>query len=100
MNKPIPVLFRVYQGELCAYFPSEAWGDNLMTCYAAVGQHGGACPSFLHRGRPATPDEYSVLLAELRDIYEHEPGGIIPLRVVKRASAAMRRERLRQTGGN
>lgn len=72
-NKPIPVLFRTYRGELTAYFPTLSWsyrGD--ITCYAHVGQHGGACKTWLQRGKPAEPAEYADLLAELRGIYASE----------------------------
>lgn len=69
-TKPLPVIFRRHRGELCAYLPTLAWtrqGD--ITSYAPVGQHGGACRTWLHKGKPATPDEYGDLLAELRGIY-------------------------------
>jgi len=72
---PIPVLFRIHQGELCAFFPSLVWDQRgNITCYAHVGQHGAASPLCLSEGRRATPDEYADLLAELRGIYsEDEP---------------------------
>lgn len=67
---PIPVLFRVQRGELCAYLPSLVWDDRgNITCYARVGQHGSASPIFMGKGRPATPTEYADLLAELQGIY-------------------------------
>ncbi len=69
-TKPLPVIFRRHRGELCAYLPTLAWtrqGD--ITSYAPVGQHGGACRTWLQKGRPATPEEYADLLAELRGIY-------------------------------
>lgn len=90
--EPLPVIFRFFQGELLALFPTEEWGRHGqdITCYAHVGQHGSACRSLLRRGRPAKPEEYADLLSELRGIYErstgpHDPG--IPLKVYRRAPA-------------
>lgn len=89
--KPIPVIFRVYEGELCAYFPSLAWGrDYTITCYAHVGQHGGASPEWLSKGRLAKPEEYKDLLAELRDIYETNDDQHVALRVASRSHPAYR----------
>lgn len=86
----LPVVFRMYRGEVCAYFPTEKSDDAgiLITCYAHIGQHGAACRSWLTKGRPATPEEYKDLLAELRSIYEHSSGDDDPpiaLKVYKRA---------------
>lgn len=90
--KPLPVIFRFYRGELLALFPTEpaSWHGHDITCYAHVGQHSSACRSLLQRGRPAKPDEYADLLAELRGIYErsdgpHDPA--ITLKVYRRAPA-------------
>lgn len=84
--KPLPVLFRVYRGELCAYFPTETWDRNgNITCYAHIGQHGGADRAWLVKGQPALPSEYAPLLAELRSIYETHDSEHVPLVVRKRA---------------
>ena len=88
--KPLPVIFRMHRGELTAYFPTEKWAQGEITCYAAHEGHGGACRSWLRKGRPATEAEYSDLLAELRGIYErsdgpHDPA--ITLKVYRRAPA-------------
>lgn len=88
----LPVIFRIHRKELCAYFPTERF--NLMghiTCYAHVGQHGGANPAWLSKGRPATPDEYADLLAELKGIYESNDAEHINLKVYKRAVGKARR---------
>lgn len=88
--KPLPVIFRMYRGELCAYFPTEEWAPGEITCYAHIGQHSGACRTWLRKGRPATVTEYSDLLAELRGIYETSNGPddpVIKLRVYRRAPA-------------
>lgn len=87
---PLPVIFRVYRGELLALFPTEQWARTGadITCYARVGQHAPACRSLLRLGRLAAPDEYAGLLVELRGIYERSTGPndpVIPLKVYKRA---------------
>jgi hypothetical protein len=88
--KPLPVIFRMYRGELCAYFPTEEWAPGQIPCYARGEGHGGACRTWLRKGRPATEFEYSDLLAELRGIYERSDGPndpVIPLKVYRRAPA-------------
>jgi hypothetical protein len=90
----LPVLFRTFRGELCAYFPTErATPDGLITCFAEIGGHGGANPVWLRRGRPAKPDQYADLLAVLRRIYETGDAEHIDLRVVKRAPPRYREGR-------
>ena len=85
VEKTLPVIFRMYRGELCAYFPTEEWDFSgiMITCYAHVGQHGGASRLWLQKGRLATPAEYADLLAELRGIYENGEDAVI-LKVYKR----------------
>lgn len=81
----LPVIFRMYRDELTAYFPTERWDSvGNITCYAHVGQHGGASPVWLSKGKRATEDQYYDLLAELRSIYEtgDDP---VTLKVYKRA---------------
>lgn len=62
------VVFRWDDGEVCALFP-EIQGDSngrYCSCYAHVGQHGSAdYTGYVARTRPATPDEYADLRAEL-----------------------------------
>jgi hypothetical protein len=74
-----PVLFRVHRApvkhgrDVTAVFPtlpSDYDGHN-MTCYAHIGQHGGCGWDWYHKTRPATPEEYASLKAEL----EAEPYG-------------------------
>lgn len=66
-----PVIFRIYRGEVCAYFPAEPYDISgaLITCYAHVGQHGAADISFLSKGRLATAFEYADLRDELEDFF-------------------------------
>lgn len=93
-NKPIPVIFRVYRGEITAYFPTLAWSHSGgITCYAHVGQHGEASRACLSEGRPATEEEAAPLMRELRGIYgrDPDPSQIYELAHVKRAPSWRRR---------
>lgn len=82
----LPVIFRMYKGELAAYFPTLGWSrTGTITCYVHVGQHGEATPDWLWRGKRATPEQYADLLAELRSIYE-EGEDAVTLKVYKRAT--------------
>jgi len=60
-------LFRVLNGDVIALFPYEPGNMSLRTCssYIHVGQHGAADVSLIAECRPATPDEYRELAAEL-----------------------------------
>lgn len=62
----IKVVFRKFKdGEIIALFPSERWGRYITACYTHIGQHGGADPLIINDTKPATPEEYAPLLAEL-----------------------------------
>lgn len=74
------VIFRAersgdFKGEVTAVFPDRhEWPG--MVCYAHIGQH-GRCDSLWYRTtRPAKPEEYADLLAELRAIYETGPDAV------------------------
>lgn len=64
----IRVQFIVFQGEVTALFPDEDEGQNLITCYAHIGQHSTAHKSLL-RCKRATPAQYKDLYWELTQIY-------------------------------
>lgn len=87
----LPVIFRMYRGELCAYFPTEKYDErgNIM-CYVHVGQHGAASRVWLRKGRRATVAEYAPLLAELRSIYETHDDEHVTLKVYQRAPRLQR----------
>ena len=88
-----PVIFRIGRSkndrEVVAVFPCEPhdMSGRDMTCYAHVGQHGGCSFGWFHRGnhRPATPEEYADLKAELESrLFNYR------LRVYKRFQPFMR----------
>lgn len=87
-----PVVFRVWKqgGGVLALFPTlpSNIGGSLCVSYESVGQHGGAdYHGCVQLTRPATPDEYGPLWAELEQCIGYA------LRVVKRASYAMHQRR-------
>jgi hypothetical protein len=68
-----PVIFRKmqkgYGGDVLAVFPTDAATYNAYECgcYAHVGQHGACEPGHvIARSRPAKPEEYKDLMAELQ----------------------------------
>ena len=66
-----PVIFRVWgrDKEVMALFPAEPadYEGRYCSSYAHVGQHGSAdYAGCVMRSRPATPEEYADLLAELK----------------------------------
>ena len=79
----LPVIFRKLDGEVTAYFPTMGWTLGNVPCYAHIGQHSGACPSWLTKGKRATPEQYRDLLAELTAIYAPD----YTLKVYKRRPA-------------
>ena len=65
-------------GEILAVFALK-WNADTLTGYAHIGQHCSVCFDYYRTStKPATPEEYAPLLAELRAI------GYDDLRVVKR----------------
>jgi hypothetical protein len=62
------VSFRVSSGEIVAVFPDDKTDSGKMCCYAHVGQH-SYCNWGWYRGtKPATPEQYADLKAELKKI--------------------------------
>ncbi len=69
----LPILFRKDRegGDIVAFFPTLPSNPDRMVCYAHVGQHGEASMEYYYyRTKPAKPDEYTELLAELTQIYD------------------------------
>ena len=65
------VVFRKYKdGDILALFPELSYRRNYMTeCYQHVGQHGeGDYQWCIADTKPATPEEYADLKAELEGI--------------------------------
>ena len=72
-SKPIPVLFRADRSkefQVTAIFPTEPASrlNDHMTCYAHVGQHGACSLDWYLDTRPAKPEEFADLKAELERI--------------------------------
>lgn len=64
------VVFRKFkEGDILALFPYEHEGRGTVSSYQHIGQHSSAdyyhC---IHATKPATPEEYAPLLAELTGI--------------------------------
>jgi hypothetical protein len=87
----VPVIFRMFLGEVVALFPtlaSDGYG-NYCSAYQHLGQHGAADYGFVvRRSRLATPEEYADLNAELISL------GYRNMRVINRATPQMHRERI------
>lgn len=97
-NDETPVIFRKYgprRGDsVIALFPAELGTPDPYTCssYVHVGQHGSADPNrVMRRTRPATPDEYRDLQAEL----EGAPFGY-RLRIYGRLQRSFQKARFEQ----
>ena len=54
--------------DLFAYFPEETSHGNYKTAYSHIGQHSSVSPEYAKESRPATPEEYAPLKAELESI--------------------------------
>jgi len=73
----LPVIFKKHyyrdlkRWEILAFFPTLPWNveGTQMTCYAHVGQHGGADFRHFWNGKKCQPEEYKALLKELVGIY-------------------------------
>lgn len=73
----LPVIFRAERsdGSVTAVFPTLAWDSagHYFTVYAHIGQHSSGSRDWYRSTRPANPEEYGPLLAELRGIYTTRP---------------------------
>lgn len=74
-----------------------------MLCYAHIGQHGTASLDYYWETKPANPEEYAELLAELRGIYTDAPlsrpdiyGEPVELQIYQKITPKHRAEFLRQ----
>ena len=74
------VIFRVEKdGSILAVFPYISYsGYNYVTCYQHIGQHGEMDWDYMLKTKPAAPEQYADLKAELESIGYN-------LKVIKRA---------------
>lgn len=98
----LPIIFRAertgdFKVEVTAVFPTmaEDYAGRHVTVYAHVGQHSSGSIDWYRSTRPARPEEYADLLAELRGIYETRPaaypdiyGEPVKLKLCQRMTAA------------
>jgi len=108
-REPLPVIFRAEWNDspktgnihITAVFPTLPGNSDprTFTVYARVGQHSAGSKEWYRSTRPATPEEYADLLAELRGIYERDDDSdAVRLVIAKRFTKhhdASRREALR-----
>lgn len=91
-NEPrIAVIFRKFKnGEIIALFPELPGTNDPETClsYQQIGQHGSAGVDLCDRTKPAKPEEFASLQAELESIGYR-------LRLCTKRTAKMDRARLK-----
>lgn len=58
--------------DLFAYFPDSVHHDDYRDCYSHIGQHSSCHPDYAAESRPATPEEYADLKAELENQVGYE----------------------------
>lgn len=87
----LPIIFRAersgdFKGSVTAVFPTlpADYAGREMVCYVHVGQHSGCSWIWYRRTRPAKPEEYADLLAELKRIYEDDEDEPVRLKVYRR----------------
>ena len=80
--EPARVVFRKFtNGDVIAVFPDWLHSRRPsveLVCYEHIGQHGACDPNIADWTKPASPDEYAPLLAELGQI------GYAPITILKR----------------
>jgi hypothetical protein len=85
------VIFRKFSdGDVIALFPTIPGDVSFLTCesYQHIGQHGAAAEFITTSTKPAKPEEYAPLLAELQAI------GYDDLKIAKRFTWQDRQARL------
>jgi hypothetical protein len=58
--------------DLFAYFPDNIHNGEYRDCYSHIGQHSSCHPEYAEESRPATPEEYADLKAELENQIGYE----------------------------
>ncbi len=79
-----PVIFRKFENEITACFPTIPGSPGCATCYAHIGQHGSYSRAWYSTTKGAKPSEYAALLEELKSI------GYDDLKIFKREQPWMR----------
>lgn len=80
----LPVIFRIEdRDEVVAVFPTLTERDGSFTVYGRIGQHSTGTMQWYRTTKPASPEAYRSLLAELRRIYESGPDAV-RLHVIER----------------
>lgn len=82
-----PVVFRVYpEGDVIALFPYVYEGNYNISCYQHVGQHGAVSyEAVISSTKPAAPEQYADLKAELESLTGNGEKLYPELRVIKHA---------------
>lgn len=64
------VIFRkeLKDGDIIAVFPEDKQDNNMIGCYAHIGQHSTMSLDYYKETVPATPEEYKDLKAELENV--------------------------------
>jgi hypothetical protein len=89
--KRLPVIFRLEtkNDTIVAFFPTVAATQNLTecVCYSHQGQHSSASSDYYTTTKPASHQQYTSLLDELKAIYEvkhHDKDTVLILEPVTR----------------
>ena len=84
MTDSLKVVFRKDKcGEIVAVFPIVENSQGHLRVYAHMGQHSAGSLEWYRTTKPASEEEYSSLLRELRGIYEStddEPVVLVPVK--------------------
>ena len=69
-NETLTIFRKFKEGDIIALFPEIKWDRQGLFCssYMHIGQHGSADYGIIRITKPATPEEYSDLKAELESI--------------------------------
>lgn len=67
------VRFVTHSNEVTAIFPQlkynkRLYGNDMLTCYAHIGQHSSCSKEWLNETQKATPEQYANLKTELEQI--------------------------------
>ena len=91
-REPVKVVFRKHpDGDIVALFPELSEDGSSCVSYEHVGQHGSADYAYcISRTKPAKPEEYSDLLAELKTLGYDSLKVVLSYRIAKRPNGIRR----------